>query len=243
MTNKFISALEQAWQNFTGKGKTVAKQPQQGQFDNQLDTLWNNTFAQTAYTPQAEQYLRSLPVDYYTAPTNYSPANPPVPYGAQAVYYGGPNGGGIIIDSAALNDPGYNQIEILRHEFNHALDVQANDAEQNASYPQTGYNTANSNNFYSTFQQNAPRRENDVMKNFLNSYRGPNWEPAPPMVAGLESFAQYGARGNGALLSPVGDYYKNIYQPVSQAPLNYSPVYKAPEYVAPGWNKPTAADK
>lgn len=227
--SKLFSALEQAWQMFSGQNKKMGKQaaPREtinNNYEQMLNTLIQNTFAQTAYIPQAKQYLQSLPVDAYQRPTNYSPANPILPRDSAGVYWGRSRGGNIILDANLLQSGNPNAIEVLRHEFNHALDTRANNPNPRASYVPQGPNTVNSNNFYPTLQQKAVPEDKYWISHFLRGYPGANIN-----TKNKESFAQYGTIGQQTLQTPMSSYYKNMYIPASQAPLNYSPVFQAPE--------------
>lgn len=185
-----------------------------------LKALIQNTIDQTAYTPQAQAYINSLPINYYNKPTTYTPAQPPLPDTALGVENGNT---GIVLKGSLLGNDTPLPVEVLRHELIHSLDANAN-SNQPASFIRQGKNTGDSMWF------GGKMTNNNAIQSFLQSYKQPGEATLNPDTRDIESFAQFGSQGQSALLNPnTFSDYSGIYQPISKA-LNYSPVYPDTNY-------------
>ncbi len=186
-----------------------------------LNTLRENVLAQTAYTPQAKAYLRTVPLSVLATDTKFFGQN-----NAPGGMYNG--GQGISINPEFLTPGNQNAGYILRHELGHALDANIN-AEADMSYYPQGKYSADSFEFMKSLLKN-PRLAAPIQQFLAPYYQAAGQQEwnAPfdyRHMGDTEGFAEFGTQGQNALLTPVGSYYKNVYAPMSLAPLNYSPVF------------------
>ena len=185
----------------------------------QLNILKKNLFDQTAFTPEAQQYLNNIPlyslndmgknalgVTY----TERAPAsNAPVNYRDIGI---NPR----VFDTSSRM-PKYMPAEVMTHEFLHAMDKNIShgpDATGNPLPP----NANGSQGFYKTLTQ----KPSDLRTNINGFLQGYN--PSQAFTRDTEGYAQTGAvLGNNALNSSVGNFYDQVFAPVEKT-MNYSPV-------------------
>lgn len=208
-----------------------------------INILRKNVLDQTNYTPQARAYLEKLPIT----------AMPPG--GDRANVMGGTAAGKYFPGTRSIQmNPKYlerdmSTVNILRHEFNHALDGNIHD--QNRSdwnyYPENrakswpdddgfavgqlmnylpqGRYTANSMNFMKDVGRTG--RTSTGLNRFLELYKEAPDRQVDPQTRDIEGWAEFGSMGHDVLGSSVGKYYNNVYAPMNRLPINYSPMYSS----------------
>ncbi len=173
--------------------------------DPRLETLRRNVLDQTAYTPEAKQTLQNIPLRLLLD----------APKEAGAVYR--PESNMIRMGQNNL-DPESAQLAInmLRHEFNHALDPNTN--PNGSAVSSEEFN----NNFYATASQQGKKNMDTFQK---YEFAIPGYEKTPKRQD-IEGYAEVGSRGQNVLLSnpAIAAYFKKSYAPYTPAP-RYNPVY------------------
>ncbi len=173
--------------------------------DPRLETLRRNVLDQTAYTPEARQTLQNIPLRLLLDG----------PEGAGALY--NPNSDTIRMEQKNL-DPERAQmaINMLRHEFNHALDPNINPNGNAVSSDEFN------NNFYATASQQGKSNMDTFHK---HEFAIPGYEKNTKRQD-AEGYAEVGSRGQNVLLSnpAIASFFKKTYAPYTPAP-RYSPVY------------------
>lgn len=195
---------------------TVQKSPTPAR----LETLRNNVLAQTNFTKEAEQYLRSLPLNYQTDGDALGVARTG----------GGPSrkGYGVGINPEVFNRAPTTPTEVMTHEFIHALDANVNQDNPFASFTPKPSQAENSLEFYPGLRGKANPKVLKNISGFLGGYTKKDKTGERilhPRVADIEAFAQYAApQGEKVLLGPMRNSYGNIFTPATKV-QNYSPVY------------------
>ena len=192
---------------------TVQQTPQ----SNRLNVLRENVLQQSNFTPQAEQYIRGIQIDYQT------------PEGAWGVHSLRKNGPGkpvtrrIGINPAVFQQGPTTPTEVMTHELLHALDANIS-GEPNTSYEAEGDKSGDSYEFYPGLKSKASGKVLDNIKGFLNRYPAVK-EFGDQYTSDVEAFAQYGApRAERVLLGPMKNSYGAIFTPASKVQRS-SPVY------------------
>lgn len=173
-----------------------------------LETLRSNVLDQYAFTPQAEKYLRNIPLAIKNGNFlgQYDP-NHTVNMNPGAFLLKNPN----------------IPAEVMAHEFMHATDQNIN-ATEDASMPRYNQNSGDSYGFSGQFN-NKPNPFSEELASFLKNYQEKG-QSLPDQTKDTEGFAQTGARlGNKVLNTPVGQDYSGIFLPISKVRPNYSPIY------------------
>jgi len=190
----------------------------------ELETLRKNVLDQTAYTPQAEKYIKKMPLRLLTAKdTKGSNAAK----GAFVMGQYNSAKGGITVHPNGLNpkNRGDRVVGTLRHEITHSLDENVNNRDEpNASYVKRGRTSGNSYLFEDKVAKNDPKYAK-YLKKFLSNYMD-----ADQRMRDTESFAEYGSNGSSVMRSPLAPDYRDIYVPATKN-LLYSPVYPSNEYL------------
>jgi hypothetical protein len=182
-----------------------------GATQTELNNLREAALGQYYYTPQAEAYLRSLPLSYGNLPAD-----------AQKTALGTWNGPqeGVKINPVVMPyDPGSSYdagsttpVNTLTHEYMHALDSNLN-AGYDATMNPNGANSADSQNFYPESQKRLPLKTKQELNKFLSLYQ------RNPYVNDTESFAQFAApQGSNVLLTPEAQRYNQIFVPATRKP-------------------------
>lgn len=205
---------------------TLKQTPIPAKYNDRLNILRENVLAQQNFTPQAEAYLRSIPLNSFNSPGSWGTY-----WGEQKYPIANKGGGNVLFDESrtkpahiAINPDVFNAggpipASTLSHEYIHALDANVN-APNDASYYPTKGTTGDSYGFYPKL--NA---ESEAMKaqldEFLNRYPDKN----NPQIQDSETFAEHGARdGSRAMLGPAGGGYSKIFKPSSKN-INFTPAY------------------
>lgn len=175
--------------------------------DPRLEILRRNTLAQTAYTPEAKQTLQNIPLRLLLD----GPQNAGGKYTADT---------NTVRMQKELLDPEKAQlaIDILRHEFNHALDP-------NVKSGAGGVSSQEFNNNYYAAASPQDRQGMDAFQK--NEFAIPGYQQNTKRQD-IEGYAQVGAQGQDVLLSnpAIAAYYKKTFAPYTPA-LNYTPKYSA----------------
>lgn len=182
-----------------------------------LETLRQNVLDQTNFTPQAQQYIKGIQLDYMT---------PPGAFGVHELRkdrQGGPVKRRIGISPDVFKYGPTTPTEVMTHELLHSMDANiSGDAEM--SYEAEGDKSGDSYGFYPGLKD---RETKSILKNidsFLSRYPAVK-QNKDEYTSDVESFAQYGApRGERVLLGPLKNSYGNIFTPASKL-QNSSPVY------------------
>lgn len=199
-----------------------------------LQILQKNTMAQTTYTPQAQQYLSQIPLEIMPQEDQSIDQHGT----RQGSYYSNPNNRRIKINADLLKPGTRGGVEVLRHEYNHALDANLNPTGPMEPISQGPW-TADSYGFFPDAKEYPLLAKS--LSRFLNVYRenmpktphDQEWNDAWHQTQDVEGFAQYGARGQSALGGPMAQYYKGVFAPQNRPALNYSPAFLAGEYEDP----------
>lgn len=182
-----------------------------------LNTLRENVLSQTNFTPQAQQYIRGIELDYQT---------PQGAFGVHELQKRGPNqpvkrriGIGPDVFKYGPTTP----TEVMTHELLHAMDANiSGDAE--ASYLPEGDKSGDSYEFYPGMKS---KEKNSILNNidsFLSRYKSAG-QQQDPYTSDVEGFAQYGAtRGEKVLLGPLKNSYGDIFSPATKVQYS-SPIY------------------
>lgn len=182
-----------------------------------LNRIRDNVFRQYAFTPQAEKFLRSVPLGY----TNDENAGGIFSnYGFLDAFGEGP--GGILINKSNVNQDKFGPFapgDTMAHEMLHAVDDNLSlNGDAGWLAPGQAYQNrgGNSRDFYEILTQNpGPQLSsiNDFLKLYPPGYGGgqrADWKDT-------EGFAQQGAQlGQKTLLEPTGGAFQGVFQPMSK---------------------------
>jgi len=204
---------------------SLKQTPISNKYNDRLRILRENVLSQQNFTPQTKAYLRSIPLDSFTAPHAWGTyfVDSKIPIGQSAT-------GRILFDEKQKKpahigvnpdvftaDPSA-PAEVLTHEFMHALDSNLNNDADASYYPKNG-STGESYGFYPTLNRESAAVKKQIDE-FLSRY--PNQDE---MTQDTEGYAQYGAiKGNKVLLGPAKNSYNQIFVPASKN-INATPVY------------------
>lgn len=199
------------------------------QHTQKLKTLRDNVFSQHNFTPQAENFLRSIPLNSFVRPgslgTYFEDMAPAIgtsidPYKEVIVDEKRKIPRHIGISPNVFKGHPTLPAEVLTHEFMHALDANIN-APTDASYIPYGQTSGDSYDFYNNLGNSSTKDQVfNSIKQFLNSY------PSDQYTQDYESYAQYAApRGNKTLLNKeVRNKYENVFVPANKH-VNSTPTY------------------
>lgn len=212
-----------------GNSPAPAKQPTQEDIMNQqrVKTLLKNTLDQTAYTPQAREYITKMALHFFGTEPVSSVQNDMV-----GGFYQQGNGVSANVRHMLRPDNGGYPVQAMRHELLHSMDKNVNEDGP------IGSDLVNSAGFFGLLQQLAPRTAQSIYKHELtngdsgNSIYNDEEGAVPYNVRDHESMAYFGQQGQSVMLpnnkkqQPIANTYDKVYAPYSPA-INYSPVFRS----------------
>lgn len=220
--NTLRELLAQLQASLQKKEAPKQDEPQQSTWDSfdsqyrpQLDTAKQNLLDQTAYTPQAEEFVKEM---YYY----------PILESQLRGQFAEADRGNIGY-TPDFTDFDNNVTEAGRHEVLHNLDdAMWGGSDQSSVGDSTG--------MASLLKKSDPKFYNEAASSMRDSGL---YDMKNPETMDMEMFAGYGQDPQRALLNNL-DKYSRIYQPMSKE-MNYSPVYPSSEFqqFSPFFNLPS----